>query len=55
MNVKQQDGIGDLREATLELVRAQRLSIEAGQNTAKEIAHTSIVLDMDVEDAQIIP
>ena len=55
MNVKQQDGIGDLREATLELVKAQRLAIEAGQNTAKEIAHTTIVLDMDVEEAQIVP
>jgi len=52
MNVKQQDGIGELREATLELVRAQRLSIEAGQNTAKEIAHTSIVIDM--ENAEVI-
>jgi len=55
MNVKQQDGIGDLREATLELVKAQRLAIEGGQNTAKEIAHTTIVLDMDVEEAQIVP
>jgi len=45
MNVKQVDGISDLRQATLELIKAQKLSIESGQSTAQDVAHSSVILE----------
>jgi len=50
INTKQSDGINDLREATLELVRSQKQMIESGSHTAKSIAHSNIIIDVDVED-----
>lgn len=43
MNVKQDDSIGELRSAALKLVNAQRLAITSGENTARDIAHSSII------------
>jgi len=43
VNVKQDDSIKELKEATLELVKAQRLSIEAGANSAEDIARGKLI------------
>jgi len=50
MNIKQQDGIGELTKATLELVKAQKLSIESGARTAKDIAHSAVIVEGEVID-----
>lgn len=39
--------ISALRETTMELVRQQRLALEAGAITAKEAAHSGLVLEME--------
>ena len=49
MNITKVDGIDDLRAATMELVKNQRLAIQAGKNTAIEIAHSKII-DGEIED-----
>jgi hypothetical protein len=52
IGVKEDSSIAQLRQATLELARQQRLALEAGQMNAQEVAHTRIVVDMgDVVDA----
>lgn len=43
IKVKEDSSIHQLREATLELARQQRLALQAGQVTALEVAHTRIV------------
>jgi len=50
MNVKQQDGISDLTKATLELVKAQKLSIESGARTARDIAHSAVIVEGELVD-----
>jgi len=50
MNVKQEDGIGDLKRATMELVKAQRLAIEAGTLNAKQAAHSKLVIEGEITD-----
>ena len=49
MNVTKQDGIEDLTKATMELVKNQRLAIEAGARTAKDVAHSKLVIDVEAE------
>lgn len=44
---KEDSSIGALRQATLELAAAQREMLRAGQITAKEAAHSKIVIDVD--------
>lgn len=44
---KEDSHIGALRETTMELVRQQRLALEAGAITAKEAAHSGLVLEME--------
>lgn len=45
--------IDELRQSTLELVRQQKLMIEAGQMTTKEIAHSKLVIeDADFEEVK---
>jgi hypothetical protein len=46
IGVKEDSSIAQLRQATLELARQQRLALEAGQMNAQEVAHTRIVVDM---------
>ena len=43
IGIKEDSSIGALRAATLELARQQRMSLEAGQSTAQEIAHSRVV------------
>lgn len=43
VNIKEDDSIKELREATLELARQQRLSIQAGASNAKAIAESKII------------
>lgn len=45
VSVKEDSSIDALRQSTLELVKLQRQTIEAGGMTAKDIAHTRIILD----------
>ena len=51
IGVKEDGSIAALRQATLELARAQRLSMEAGQTNAQEVAHARlVVVDVDVKE-----
>jgi hypothetical protein len=50
IGVKEDSSIGALRQATLELARAQRLAMEAGQMSAQEVAHAKIVIDVDATE-----
>lgn len=47
IGVKEDSSIAALRAATLELARHQRLSMESGQTTAQEVAHSKITIDVD--------
>jgi hypothetical protein len=44
INVKEDSSIAVLRAATLELARQQRLSMQAGQYTAQDVAHSKLEL-----------
>jgi hypothetical protein len=44
IGVKEDDSLREMREATLELVKAQRLAIESGTNDAREIAESKIIV-----------
>ena len=48
MNVTKIDGIEDLRNATLELIKAQKLGIQSGQSTAQDIAHSKVVIEGEI-------
>ena len=50
IGVKEDSSIAQLRQATLELARAQRLAMEAGQMNAQEVAHARIVIDVDATE-----
>ena len=50
IGVKEDSSISQLRQATLELARAQRLAMEAGQMNAQEVAHARIVIDVDAKE-----
>ena len=43
VKVREDGSISQLRQATLELARAQRLAMEAGQVTAEEVAHSRVI------------
>jgi hypothetical protein len=47
VNVKEDGSIAALRESTLELVRQQRLMVEAGAMNAQEVAHSKLVIDVE--------
>ena len=51
LSVKNSDGIDELRQATLELVRSQKLSIESGAQDAKDIAHQKLAIQGEIEEA----
>jgi hypothetical protein len=50
IGVKEDSSIAQLRQATLELARAQRLAMEAGSISAQEVAHAKIVIDVDATE-----
>ena len=50
IGVKEDSSIAALRQATLELARQQRLSMEAGQMSAQEVAHAKITIDVDATE-----
>ena len=52
IGVKEDSSIATLRLATLELARQQRLSMEAGQMNAQEVAHSRLQV-VDVEAKEI--
>ena len=56
LNIKEDSSINALRQATLELVRQQRLSMQAGQSTAQEVAYSSLKLVdvIDVESKEVM-
>lgn len=47
INVKEDSSIAALRQATMELARQQRLSMESGSMNAQEVAHTKLVIDVE--------
>lgn len=54
VKVKEDGSISALRQATLELARAQRLAMEAGQVNAQDVAHSRIVHEaIDVEAKEV--
>ncbi|WP_396190628.1 hypothetical protein [Flavobacterium sp.] len=56
VKVKEDGSIGALRQATLELARAQRLAMEAGQVTAQDVAHSRVipaeVVDVEAKEVE---
>lgn len=53
INVKEDSSIAALRNATLELARQQRLAMEAGQSSAKDIAESRLqVVDVEAKEVQ---
>ena len=52
ISVKEDSAIDALRQATLGLARQQRLSMEAGQMTAEEVAHSKMAV-VDVESREV--
>jgi hypothetical protein len=47
VKVKEDSSISQLRQATLELARQQRLAMEAGAMNAQQVAHSKVVVDVD--------
>jgi hypothetical protein len=52
IGVKEDSSIAALRQATLELARHQRLSMEAGQMNAQEVAHSKLQI-VDVQAREV--
>lgn len=50
IGMKENDAIAELREVTQKLARQQRLAIESGVSTPKEIAHSRII-DVNIEES----
>jgi hypothetical protein len=57
IGIKEDSSIAQLRQATLELARHQRLTIEAGQSSAQEVAHSRVVAAevVEVEAREVKP
>ena len=53
VSVKEDSSIAQLRTATLELARQQRLSMEAGQLNAQQVAHSRLQV-VDVEAKEVL-
>lgn len=54
VKVREDGSISQLRQATMELARAQRLAMESGQVNAQEVAHSRIVHEaVDVEAKEV--
>ena len=52
IGIKEDSSIAQLRQATLELARAQRLAMEAGAMNAQQVAHAKIVIDVDATEVR---
>jgi hypothetical protein len=52
LNVKEDSSIGQLRQATLELVQQQRLILQAGVMNAQQVAHSKVLATGAVVDVQ---
>ncbi len=50
VNVKEDGSIAALRESTLELVRQQRLMVQAGAMNAQEVAHSKLIIDVESKE-----
>ena len=50
LGIKEDSSIAALRQATMELVRQQRLMMEAGAMNAQEIAHSKVVVDVEAKE-----
>lgn len=50
IGIKEDSSIAQLRQATLELARQQRLAMEAGAMNAQEVAHAKIIIDVDATE-----
>lgn len=50
IGVKEDSSIAQLRAATMELARAQRLAMESGSSNAQEVAHTKIIVDVEAKE-----
>ena len=50
VKVKEDSSIGQLRQATLELARAQRLALQAGALDAGQVARSKVVIDADITE-----
>ena len=50
VNVKEDGSINALRETTLELVRQQRLMMEAGAMNAQQVANSKLVIDVETNE-----
>lgn len=54
VKVKEDGSISQLRQATMELAKAQRLAMESGSTNAQEVAHSRIVYEpVDVEAKEV--
>lgn len=54
VNLKEDSSINALRESTMELVRQQKLAIEAGQSSPKDIAHSKLAIEGDVIEGETV-
>lgn len=52
ISTKEDSSIAQLRQATMELARQQRLAVESGASSATEIAHSKVVV-AEVIDAEV--
>lgn len=50
IGIKEDSSIAALRATTLELSRQQRLMLEAGAMTARDVAHSKLVIDVDSKE-----
>jgi len=50
IGIKEDSSIASLRQATMELVRQQRLMVEAGAMNAQELAHSKVVVDVEAKE-----
>lgn len=50
IGIKEDSSIAALRQATMELVRQQRLMVEAGAMNAQEVAHSKVVVDVEAKE-----
>lgn len=56
IGVKEDSSIHMLRQATMELARQQRLSMESGQMDAQQVAHSKVIGEViDVEAKEVTP
>jgi hypothetical protein len=54
IGVKEDSSISALREATMELVRQQKLALESGSMNAMQVAHSKIEV-IDVQAKEVVP